>query len=529
MTRFLNTKWGMRKKLLCYMLLLAMLLLFALFSGILMIGRFDSAEKDIKQSLEIQMEVFEKDMASYFESLAANSIDLSRYMTDFIEHDSEISGKSFQSLNNNPDKIEQVQKDLIIPLAQKLQTQNCSGIFVMLNATVNSSVEYADFSRTGLYLQHNRYHNDENIILFRGISSVSKAQNIMPHRKWRLEFRTDQFPNYEQIASNANLPLEQAYQLTDCTTLSGTSDDVVLMAVPITGNDGTFYGICGYEVSADYFVTYHTQPTKEKRLACMLLTANVQNTYQPAGLSCSGPNSHVQTPETMVTLKPSGSLSEISDGNLSFMGVNTEITLTPNNEPYTLTVMMPKSDYNNAVVKGMIQLVILIVLLLFFAISCCLFFSQRYLSPILKGLEQIKQKTWESDDSSIPEISDLFAYLARQDEETQKKYDQAQTELEQAQLELQRLSYSRKSEIDPDQYQLFLSGLKTLTAMEKKIFNYYMEGHSVKEIIELAGVKESTIRFHNRNIYSKLNVNSLKQLLLYASMVKQTEETEAGL
>ena len=37
-------------------------------------------------------------------------------------------------------------------------------------------------------------------------------------------------------------------------------------------------------------------------------------------------------------------------------------------------------------------------------------------------------------------------------------------------------------------------------------------------------VKESTIRFHNRNIYSKLGVNSLKQLLRYAALMQQDQE-----
>ena len=66
-------------------------------------------------------------------------------------------------------------------------------------------------------------------------------------------------------------------------------------------------------------------------------------------------------------------------------------------------------------------------------------------------------------------------------------------------------------------------GIKTLTATEKQILNYYLAGKSVKQIAELAGVKESTIRFHNRNIYSKLNVSSLKQLLLYAAMMQQDD------
>lgn len=542
MKRLLNTKWTMQKKLIVYMIILALIIIFALFAGIMVIGRFDSAEKNIQNSLDFQMEAFEKDMSDYFNSLAASSIDLSSHISDFIESDSEISGANFKNLTDNPEKIEQVQSVLLGQLSQKLQYHNCSGIFVMLDATVNSQVEDAAFSRTGLYLHHNRYQNDDDdIVLFRGIASLGKSNNVMPHRKWRLEFRTDLFSDYDKVVANAKLPMNQSYMLTDSFTLAGTSDEVVFLAVPIVGSDGTFYGVCGYEVSADYFTTYHAQPAAEKRLSCMLLSRK-DDTYIPTGLACSGQDNYVEplSGNIQVSGMP-GKLSKISGGSQSFIGTVKEITLTPNNEPFTLAVMIPQSDYSSAVINSIVQFVLLITLLLFFSVSCCLFFSKRYLSPILKGLEHIKHDTWSEEPSPIPEINDLFAYLAKKDEdlsavqselaaaaviyqEAQQKYDAAQSELEEAQSQLHRLTRSRRNDVDPDNYSAFLIGIKTLTPTEKQILDYYLAGKSVKEIAELTGVKETTIRFHNRNIYSKLNVTSLKQLLLYAAMMQQNNE-----
>ena len=56
MKRLLNTKWTMQKKLIVYMIILALIIIFALFAGIMVIGRFDSAEKNIQNSLDFQME-----------------------------------------------------------------------------------------------------------------------------------------------------------------------------------------------------------------------------------------------------------------------------------------------------------------------------------------------------------------------------------------------------------------------------------------------------------------------------------------
>ena len=166
------------------------------------------------------------------------------------------------------------------------------------------------------------------------------------------------------------------------------------------------------------------------------------------------------------------------------------------------------------------------LLVLFFAVNCCLFFSRRFLTPILRGLDQLKTK--EHSQSNILEIDDLFAFLAQQDREyeenlrvlTQEK-QRAQREYERAQTEISRLSYKMKQEVDQDDYQYFRSGLQDLTPTERKIFDLYFQGKSAKEILELLQIKENTLKFHNKGIYSKLGVSSRKQLLQYAALLKQ--------
>ena len=167
----------------------------------------------------------------------------------------------------------------------------------------------------------------------------------------------------------------------------------------------------------------------------------------------------------------------------------------------------------------------------------------------MKSLEQIKSENRDTGISHIAEIDDLFAFLAEQDREheralallTQEKqdaqdekdrlqeaFDRAQEKYESAQAEISRLAYSRKQEIDPADYQQFLQGINTLTPTESKIFAYYLSGKSVKEILSIAAIKESTLRYHNKNIYSKLGVNSLKQLLRYAALMQQDDESRSS-
>jgi len=62
--------------------------------------------------------------------------------------------------------------------------------------------------------------------------------------------------------------------------------------------------------------------------------------------------------------------------------------------------------------------------------------------------------------------------------------------------------------------------LPRLTATEKVVYDMYTAGASSREIMEKLEIKENTLKYHNRNIYSKLGVSSRKQLLEAAAELK---------
>ena len=64
-----------------------------------------------------------------------------------------------------------------------------------------------------------------------------------------------------------------------------------------------------------------------------------------------------------------------------------------------------------------------------------------------------------------------------------------------------------------EQYQYLSSRLYTLTPTEMDIYNMYLNGSRTKDIMATLQITENTVKYHNRNIYSKLGVSSRKQLL----------------
>ena len=557
LTALRYSEWSLKRRLFVYMFILAILLLLILFIGLFTLGRTNSTSETVYNSLELHMEVFQKDISTHFDHLAASAITLSADMTEILTETLQKNNIIFSDLNDKDEIITNLQEAMIEPLRQKLLQTDCSGAFVMLNATVNSTLTEASISKTGLYLQVSGYDRTASeILLYRGITAIAKSHSIMPHRKWRLEFCTDIFPDYEEVLSSISKQQKQSYHISEPFKLPGTSEYAILVTAPLLGEDGTYLGLCGYEVSASYFMIHHEQPSKLPHLNCLLATAHENVLITSEALSCGSYDSYFhKLTEDYVILKRGRNLLVFEDESFSYIGIARTVLL-PSSENRLLVVMIPKNDYNRILTKNIIQTVIFLLLFLFFTISFCRFFSKRFLTPLLTALDQIKSDKRDEAVSGIPEIHALVEYLNQQEKaqgeiltklkqknqeaekdklRLQAEYDRAlcdfrrveeeyiaaHNELQIVKTKIERLAYSRKNEIDPEDYEYFRAGLQTLTEAERNLFEYYLAGKSVKEILALTGIKESTLKYHNHNMLGKLGMSSRKQMLRYAEVMLQ--------
>ncbi|MBQ6626424.1 MAG: hypothetical protein IIX27_03950 [Ruminococcus sp.] len=81
-------------------------------------------------------------------------------------------------------------------------------------------------------------------------------------------------------------------------------------------------------------------------------------------------------------------------------------------------------------------------------------------------------------------------------------------------------------EISPElneKCEYFHKQLQTLTATEKCIYKMHIEKLSSKEIMVELNIKENTLKFHNKNLYSKLGVTSRKELREIAELISLKE------
>ena len=528
---------SMRRRLFLYMGALAALLLAVLLVALLLLGRLKSPRAETEKALTFQMGAFRSDMASLWRNVSVMGVHLSQDMTALIEEQT----PDFSSLNGDVDAVGALQEAMLEPLCQYVRQTDCSGAFVLLDASLSS--DPAVDSHAGLYVQRgNAEHTTGELLLYRGMADIGRRHKVMPHRKWAQEFDLPSFPGFAEHLEKASAPIERSCRTTEFITLPGTTEQAILLTVPMIGADGTVYGLCGFSVNQTYFLAHHAQPTGIGSLACVLSDAaeglDIQKgllTY-PAGGFCFVPD------ELLAEKSLRGGLSAFVGTELSFVGISEPFTVAAGDEaPHDLTVLIPKSDYDRALLKSRLEAAGVLMLLLFFAVSCCLFYTRRYLRPILRDIERLKDESGGAQ-MTFDELQPVSARLRSHEQtitvlETEKLDLQGQVEHMQSQVvdtqeqlddslaEIRRLAYLGKKELDPADYQKFLEGYAKLSSKELEICAALAKGLSARQCAEQTGNALSTIDTYRKRVYGKTNIHRVRQLrLCYALM--QLEQAE---
>ena len=537
LSKLKRAKPSMRRRLLLYMGALAALLLFSLFAVLLLLGQLKSPREEMKKSLTFQMETFRSDVTSLWRNVSVMGVHLSEDITALIEE----RVKDFDALSGSADALEQLEASMLGPLCQYVQQADCSGGFVLLSVSLNPDAAADSFS--GLYVQRsNAEHTTSDLLLYRGMADIGRQHRVMPHRKWAQEFCPADFPGLADQLEAASAPIERACRTTELLTLPGTTEQAILLSVPMVGADGRVDGLCGFSVNQTYFSAHHAQPSAVSSLACVLSDAaeglDIQKgllTY-PAGGFCFVPD------ELLAEKSLRGGLSAFVGTELSFVGISEPFTVAAGDEaPHDLTVLIPKSDYDRALLKSRLEAAGVLMLLLFFAVSCCLFYTRRYLRPILRDIERLKDESGGTQ-MTFDELQPVSARLRSHEQtitvlETEKLDLQGQVEHMQSQVvdtqeqlddslaEIRRLAYLGKKELDPADYQKFLEGYAKLSSKELEICAALAKGLSARQCAEQTGNALSTIDTYRKRVYGKTNIHRVRQLrLCYALM--QLEQAE---
>ena len=405
----------MSSRLLWACLLLVVLLVLTFGAALFLFASLHNAKKDISRSLQIQFSVFQNDMERYFDQLAVMGVNLSEDMSAEVDKELALRQMSFAQLNDSPEVLNALEEKMIEPLCRRLRQTGCSGAFVLLDATVNTRMEGAEHSCAGLYVQKSGADTPTvPLLLYRGSAEVGKAHSVMPHRKWRMEFQTDQFPDYDRWMTPGSAPLYQSYTLTERFELPGTCENVQLFLLPLRGQDGTVYGLCGFEISESYFKQNFAQPTGFDRLSCLLAPAG-DGLAADAALSSGTTGGYYHAPRnTLVLHSMGGGLTQLTGPDSAYAGIS-QLCRLSESQSYRLAVCIPMADYRRLVFSGNLQMLLIGLFIAFFVVFCCMNFHRYILSPAFRQFEEDRR-------------------------ESRRRMDELQLERQQMQTELSRLA-----------------------------------------------------------------------------------------
>ena len=486
--------------------LVVLLLSFALVLSVV----FDlfSPRKTAIEALELQMERSAKGLASHFSNTAAQGMYFSGQVTKEIEKILSRKNLTFDAVADNPELITLLERELYTHVYNSLRIADCSGAFIILNTTVNTALPNAQTSRSGVYLKLANINTSKpvspEVLLARGIHEIGHDNNHIFHNKWELEFDVSRIPFYFTLLQKASKNLIDSYYYSAAIEFSGTWERMMLLCVPLVGEKGEVYGVCGFEINSLFFKLVHAKEDGfHKRIIGLVAQKKGDSIYPETGLEFGtqagyfaglGNNVLSVTPKEGVNHYR---LNRTGEGERNFVGLDREIFLSPlsaeEGTSWVVACLVPKRDFDFMIYFSYAKLFMFCATLFVFSLLAANYIRKRYNVPILQGLDSIKKGV--SQKTYINEIDDLLEYLANNDS---------------------------AQDVDVSFFYEFEENVKKLSRAETAVFNLYMDGYSAPDIAELLYVSINTIKSHNKNIYRKLNISSRKELMVYAQMRKNS-------
>ena len=533
---FQSESVSMRKRFILYIIsaismLLALVLVLLNLFGVLNFGRHRLLEM-----LDYQVTSSSINIEHDFDDLAAYAVSFAEQLESELHHYLTDNGISFEDLENNPVALNELQSQLYDTVYLNMQLSPSSGAFYLLNTTVNSNSK--DSFYNGIYLKYINIYSENTVnndfSLYRGAYTTGKTNGIPFHSGWQNELKTDFFETCEmEFVSGAH------YAVSPIAEVPETWEHARYLYVPIHDSQNKIVGVCGFEINDLYFQLVYKNASEQATDIIYALLEGDDGFYN--GQFSSNNYNFTTESERLLNITEKNGFSIFSFNGEKCFGRTKEIHLEDNT--FLVAAMITENQYETAIRDYEQQFALFLFIITLFTVFCCFFMSKKYVAPILKKIELLKTREDYGTPAKIREIDDLFAFLEERDSryDTQRKlleeqrnkaeeetrrakasYENALAKYELAKKEVDHLAQIHTEEIIPEKYEYFISNLGTLTPAENRVYELYLSGKSAKEIISILGITENTLKYHNKNIYSKLGISSRKQLLRFATL-KQHE------
>ncbi len=499
----------LRRRLFLYFLILTLVGIATIFLLISITGVFSQAEQQTGKLSELELSLLSERITEHYDTVAARGISLSKDLSKIVGDYLHANRLTIVDLNNDGERLRQLQLLCYQPLHYSLQNTRCSGIFYMLDATVNTSSSDGN-SYNGMCLKLENLNTTQSLnskaVLFRGSNSIARDNDFKLHSRWNLEFSESDIPFFDTLKTQSNTNVNKSYYWSQTIPIENAWDASMLLCVPLISEQGEFLGICGMEISNLYFkLEYSFENSPFANCQHILVPMKDHELYIANGLSGSMVNSIENSSDTKLPFYQKRYFNYYENKDNTYIGLHNPINLSPVTDDkyqWVCAVLVPAGSYLSHAASARWKIIAISLGFLVCSLLLCFWFSHKYVEPIMDSINAIRSNKIHKKKTNIEEIDDLLEFLNQKE-----------------QIELsEKTSKQKKAElpaVDTEKYQHFINNLNTLSPAEQRVFDLYLKEYKAKDIAAELCLSMNTIKYHNANIYSKLSVSSRKELLLF--------------
>jgi len=282
----------------------------------------------------------------------------------------------------------------------------------------------------------------------------------------------------------------------------------LICSIPLVDSTGNAFGVCGFDISEWNFNTRYLPDSSEYRdIVCIfgpvegnrlsVDNAFITSRHYPSSLIRA--NKQIPLPESNIFRQ-----YELEKGGI-FLGKHNEAKLYPHDSPFSeqefaLALLISGSEINSINNSEILRLVLICTVMLVLGLTISYLAGRRYLSPIESALNAMRAGNLDDVKTNIVELDELVGRVK---------------------------SFRETGRPFPDDAFIdFIKRVGTLTPIEKKLLDLFIDSATDKKIISLLFITQDALKKHSERIYKKLGVSGKEALMLYIEVMKMSGQID---
>jgi len=491
--------------------MLVVLLVLVVFLGFYIFGTFPQGTNEAARFINREFDRLNGQMSEQFGDITVQLVSLSQSLSRSIEFYLSERNIPVNRLHEHPEVLEELIGGELGRLLYALERTDASGVYMILDATVNPDLEGAENSRAGMYIRVSEPQVSgaatATYNYFRGFARIAYQNNLNIMVKWDMEFDVKDRDFYHtpiNESKTSSLPLSKLYYWSMDGIIPGLDDVSVKCSIPLIDSAGNAFGVCGFDVSELNFNARFSPDSSDYRdIACIFGSVN-GNSMNTDNALITGRYSLVSMirGNRSITLTEGSELKQytLNDGSI-FLGDHNEVNLYPHDSPFSgqkhaVALVVSKNEIDAINNREIIRLVIICAGLLVLGLGVSFIAGRRYLNPIESALNAIRAGNLNSVKTNIVELDRLVEQIK---------------------------TFQEKGRPFPDDFFMdFIKRTGTLSPVERKIFGFFVASASDNMIVSSMFITKDALEKHSVKIFKKLGVNGKEALMLYIELMKMS-------